>query len=94
MNVLKKLFELRESLDTYERELGFDQLSEVEKAVLEFVMHQKDATITAVTKNQYFAKYSLSTIKRAVGVLLSNDIISATQSNVDRRAMILRYTNK
>jgi len=94
MSILRKLFELRESLDSYERELGFDQLSEVEKAVLEFVMHQKDATITAVTKNQYFAKYSLSTIKRAVGVLLSNDIISATQSNVDRRAMILRYTNK
>lgn len=91
MSVLKKLFELRESLDNYERELGFDQLSEVEKSVLEFIMHQKDATITAITKNQYFAKYSLSTIKRAVGVLLSNDIITATQSTVDRRAMILTY---
>ncbi len=91
MSVLKKLFELRASLDTYERELGFDQLSEVEKSVLEFIIHQKDATITAVTKNQYFAKYSLSTIKRAVGVLLSNDIITATQSSADRRAMILTY---
>lgn len=91
MSVLKKLFELRESLDNYERELGFDQLSEVEKSVLEFIIHQKDATITAVTKNQYFAKYSLSTIKRAVGVLLSNDIITATQSSADRRAMILTY---
>lgn len=91
MSVLKKLFELRESLDNYERELGFDQLSEVEKSVLEFIMHEKDATITAITKNQYFSKYSLSTIKRAVGVLLSNDIIIATQSTVDRRAMILTY---
>ena len=91
MSVLKKLVGLRESLDNYERELGFDQLSEVEKSVLEFIMHQKDATITAITKNQYFAKYSLSTIKRAVGVLLSNDIITATQSTVDRRAMILTY---
>ena len=91
MSGLKKLFELRASLDTYERELGFDQLSEVEKSVLEFIIHQKDATITAVTKNQYFAKYSLSTIKRAVGVLLSNDIITATQSSADRRAMILTY---
>ena len=91
MGTLSKLFELRESLDTYERELGFAQLSEVEKSVLEFVMHQKDATITAVTKNQYFAKYSLSTIKRAVSVLLANDIISANQSLSDRRAMILSY---
>lgn len=91
MNVLTKLFELRESLDTYEREMGLDQLSEVEKSVLEFVMNKKDATITAITKNQYFAKYSLSTIKRAVGVLLSNEIISANQSQSDRRAMILTY---
>jgi len=91
MNVLTKLFELRESLDAYEREMGFDQLSEVEKSVLEFVMQKKDATITAITKNQYFAKYSLSTIKRAVGVLLSNEIISANQSQSDRRAMILTY---
>ena len=91
MSKLKKLFELRESLDTYERELGLGQLSEVERSVLEFVMHQKDATITAITKNQYFSKYSLSTIKRAVGVLLSNEIISADQSQSDRRAMILSY---
>lgn len=91
MSTLKKLFELRESLDAYERELGLDQLSEVEKSVLEFVMQKKEATITAITKDRYFAKYSLSTIKRAVGVLLSNDIISANQSNSDRRAMILSY---
>lgn len=91
MGTLSKLFELRESLDSYERELGFDQLSEVEKSVLEFVMHQRDSTITAITKNQYFSKYSLSTVKRAVGFLLANNIISANQSNVDRRAMILTY---
>ena len=91
MDTLKKLFELRESLDNYERDLGLDQLSEVEKSVLEFVMHKRDATITTITKNQYFAKYSLSTIKRVVGVLLANDIIAANQSNVDRRAMILTY---
>ena len=50
MSTLKKLFELRESLDTYERELGIDQLSEVEKAVLEFVMNKKDATITELLR--------------------------------------------
>ncbi len=91
MKALEKLFELRRSLDTYEREMGFDQLSEVEKSVLEFVMHSKDANITKITKDQYFTKYSLSTIKRAVGVLLTEDIITATQSNVDKRAMVLEY---
>ena len=91
MKTLEKLFELRRSLDTYERDMGFGQLSEVEKSVLEFIMHTKDTNITAITKDQYFAKYSLSTIKRAVGILLSEDIISAKQSNADRRAMILAY---
>jgi DNA-binding MarR family transcriptional regulator len=93
MGLLSKLFELRESLDAYERELGFGQLSEVEKAVLEFVIHQKDATITSVTKNKYFSKYSLSTIKRAVGILLDDGIINANQSKSDRRSMILTYNN-
>ena len=91
MKALEKLFELRRSLDAYEREMGFDQLSEVEKSVLEFVMHSKDANITKITKDQYFAKYSLSTIKRAVGVLITENIITATQSRVDKRAMILEY---
>jgi len=91
MSTLNKLFELRRSLDVYEREMGFDKLSEVEKSVLEFIMHTKDANITAITKDQYFAKYSLSTIKRAVGVLLTENIISANQSSEDRRAMILSY---
>jgi hypothetical protein len=91
MKVLAKLFELRRSLDAYEREMGFDQLSEVEKSVLEFVMHSKDVNIAKITKDQYFTKYSLSTIKRAVGVLLTEDIITATQSNVDKRAMVLEY---
>ncbi len=71
--------------------MGFDKLSEVEKAVLEFVMQSKDANITQITKDQYFAKYSLSTIKRAVGVLLTENIISATQSTLDKRAMVLSY---
>jgi len=94
MKALEKLFELRRSLDTYERQMGFDKLSEVEKSVLEFVMHAKDANITKITKDQYFLKYSLSTIKRAVGVLLSENIIAATQSSADKRSMILSYNLK
>ncbi|SMN16035.1 hypothetical protein CRYPA_1966 [uncultured Candidatus Thioglobus sp.] len=91
MKALEKLFELRRSLDTYEREMGFDKFSEVEKSVLEYVIHSKDANITAITKDQYFSKYSLSTIKRTVGVLLTESIITATQSSADKRAMILTY---
>ena len=37
----------------------------------------------------YFSKYSLSTIKRAVLFLTSNNIVTASQSEIDRREMIL-----
>jgi len=94
MKALEKLFELRRSLATYECEMGFDKLSEVEKSVLEFVMHSKDANITRITKDEYFYKYSLSTIKRAVGVLLNKEIILATQSSLDKRSMILTYNQQ
>ncbi len=92
MNTLNKLFELRKSLDKYEREMGFNNLSEVEKSVLAFIAHTKDANITKITKDQYFRKYSLSTIKRAVGALINEGIVSSTQSEKDKREMILACT--
>ena len=91
MESLEKLFELRQSLARYEQDMGLEQLSEVEKSVLAFIMHTDNANITAITKDQYFAKYSLSTIKRAVGVLLEKNIISAVKSSADKRAMVLTY---
>ncbi len=45
MSALKKLFELRRSLDAYETEMGFNQLSEVEKSVLAFIASKKDANL-------------------------------------------------
>ena len=91
MSALAKLFQLRKALDEYEQELGMSHLSEVEKAVLSYVTHQATSTITAIKNDPYFEKYSLSTIKRAVGALLSQDIIVSKQSMDDKRAMNLSY---
>ena len=91
MSTLAKLFQLRKALDEYEQELGMSHLSEVEKAVLSYVTHQATSTITAIKNDPYFEKYSLSTIKRAVGALLSQDIIVSEQSMDDKRAMNLSY---
>ena len=91
MSTLAKLFQLRKALDEYEQELGMSHLSEVEKAVLSYVTHQATSTITAIKNDPYFEKYSLSTIKRAVGALLSQDIIISEQSMDDKRAMNLSY---
>lgn len=94
MSALAKLFQLRKALDEYEQELGLSHLSEVEKAVLSYVTHQATSTITAIKNDPYFEKYSLSTIKRAVGALLSQDIIISEQSMDDKRAMNLSYAIK
>ena len=94
VSTLSKLFQLRKALDDYEQELGMGHLSEVEKAVLSYVTHQATSTITAIKNDPYFEKYSLSTIKRAVGALLSQDIIVSEQSLDDKRAMNLSYAIK
>ena len=52
------------------------------------------STITVIKNDPYFEKYSLSTIKRAVGALLSQEIINSEQSMDDKRAMNLSYAVK
>ena len=91
MSTIAKLFQLRKALDEYEQELGMSHLSEVEKAVLSYITHNSTSTITAIKNDPYFEKYSLSTIKRAVGALLSQEIIASEQSLDDKRAMNLSY---
>ena len=70
---LSKLFQLRQChSDACEKDIGLDHLSEVERAVFSFITSNGNVTITSITKHPYFAKYSLSTIKRAV-LSLQND---------------------
>ena len=89
---LSKLFELRQALDAYEKDVGLDHLSEVERAVFSFVTSNENVTITSITKHQYFAKYSLSTIKRAVLALQNDGLIKSQQSEIDGREMYLTHS--
>ena len=89
---LTKLFELRQALDACEKDVGLDHLSEVERAVFSFVTSNENVTITAITKHPYFAKYSLSTIKRAVLCLLNDGLIKSQQSKNDLREMHLTHS--
>ena len=90
--VLSKLFELRQALDVCEKDIGLDHLSEVEKAVFSFVTSNKNVTITSINKHPYFAKYSLSTIKRAVLYLQHLDLIKSQKSKTDAREMHLIHS--
>ncbi len=90
-SAIQKLFQLRKALDDCERELGLNHLSEVERAVVSFVSSNSCNTITAIKKHPYFAKYSLSTIKRAVLSLQDQGVISSQQSATDKREMHLEF---
>ena len=91
-NALSKLFELRQALDAYEKDIGLDHLSEVERAVFSFITSNENVTITSITKHPYFAKYSLSTIKRAVLFLQNDSLIKSQRSETDGREMHLTYS--
>ena len=88
---VSRLFQLRKALDECEKEFGLAEYSEVEKAVFSFISSNSNATITSIKNDPYFSKYSLSTIKRAVLFLTSNNIVRADQSSVDKREMILSF---
>ena len=89
---LSKLFQLRQALDACEKNIGLDHLSEVERAVFSFITSNGNVTITSITKHPYFAKYSLSTIKRAVLALQNNGFIKSQRSETDAREMHLTHS--
>ena len=91
-NTLSKLFELRQALEAYEKEVGLDHLSEVERAVFSFITSNENVTITSITKHPYFNKYSLSTIKRAVLALQNDGLIKSQKSKTDAREMHLTHS--
>ena len=88
---VNRLFQLRQALDECEKEFGLNGFSEVERAVFSYITSNAHVTITSIKNDPYFSKYSLSTIKRAVLFLTSNNIISADQSSEDKREMILTF---
>ena len=88
---VNRLFQLRQALDECEKEFGLSGYSEVERAVFSYITSNTHVTITSIKNDPYFSKYSLSTIKRAVLFLTSNNIISSDQSSEDKREMILSF---
>ena len=90
---INNLFEIRKSLEKFEQEVGISKLTDLEKSILEFVASSKEVTLTVITQNEYFQKYSLSSIKRAVSNLIESDLVLKEISKGDRRARFLVYKN-
>jgi DNA-binding MarR family transcriptional regulator len=91
MEEFDNLFKMRKSLDKFEQEMGINEFSNLEKSVLEFIASANNATITSITKTDYFRKYSLSSIKRAVNALIDYKFIKQVVSSSDKRSKFLVY---
>lgn len=88
---IHNLFEIRKSLERFEQEVGISNLSDLEKSIIEFVASSKEVTLTVITQTEYFQKYSLSSIKRAVNNLIESDIVYQEIPKGDRRARFLVF---
>ena len=92
MTTLNKLFDLRKSLVKFEENLGLSNLSDLEKAILEFIGNQAvdNATLTDIIQDDYFKNYSLSTIKRGLVSLIGKGLVLQEFGKDDRRKRILK----
>jgi DNA-dependent RNA polymerase auxiliary subunit epsilon len=86
---LNNLFDARYKVYYCERQLGISGMSETTKAIYELIASQ-EATIQRIVDNKYFSRISLSTIKRSVVELLSENMITATTGSKDKRERILK----
>jgi len=90
---INKLFQLRRSIDKFEKELGFKGLTNAERSVLEYIISTPNATLTSISLDPYFEEYSFSTLKRAVYKLFDTGLIKKQSSNNDKRESILVYSS-
>lgn len=70
-------------------------LTHLEFAMLCHIAHQDgNANITSIVRHPYFAVASLSTVKRAVSRLISEDLIYATDTSQDKRERMLSLVDR
>ena len=74
-----------------EKQLGLSELSEREKATLEFIASRKGTRISDVVNETYFSDQSFSTIKRNVLKLKRLKLIKTNdvKTNNDKRDRVL-----
>jgi len=91
---LETWFKLKHSAYRYERKLGIDEWTEVEKSVLAFIAGSHGTTIEKIIRHEYFLQVSRSTIKRAVASLKIRGYINANMNIKDQREMTLTYNTE
>ena len=88
----QKLFNLRKSLDLWEKEIGIDRLSTKSKIIIEFLLSQKKLPISLnEIRNDNFVekKMSIATFNRCINELIKSKRIKVYLDTNDRRSQII-----
>ena len=94
MNKIKKLYQLRESLFSWEKEIGIDNLSEKSKIIFSYLLTIKKfpVAVNSIKYNELIEKnMSIATFNRAIKELVQNQKISLLPDPRDKRSQIVNF---
>ncbi len=88
----QKLFNLRKSLDFWEKEIGIDRLNTKSKIIFEYLLSQKKLPISLnEIRNDNFIekKMSIASFNRCINELIKSKRIKVYLDTNDRRSQII-----
>ena len=88
----QKLFNLRKSLDLWEKEIGIDKLSTKSKIIIEYLLSQRKLPISLNkirSDNFVEKKMSIASFNRCINELIKSKRIKVYLDTNDRRSQII-----
>ena len=88
----QKLFNLRKSLDLWEKEIGIDRLSTKSKIIIEYLLSQRKLPISLnkIRRDNFVEKkMSIATFNRCINELIKSKRIKVYLDTNDRRSQII-----
>tara|TARA_Y100000768_G_scaffold102365_1_gene74774 strand:- start:606 stop:896 length:291 start_codon:yes stop_codon:yes gene_type:complete len=88
----QKLFNLRKSLDLWEKEIGIDRLSTKSKIIVEYLLSQKKLPISLneIRNDNFIEKnMSIASFNRCIKELIKSKRIKVYLDTNDRRSQII-----
>ena len=96
MNKIKKLYQLRESLLVWEKEVGINNLSEKSKIIFSYLLtiNNFPVAVNSIKTNELIGtNMSTATFNRAIKELVNSGKISLHPDPRDKRSNILSLIN-
>ena len=88
----QKLFNLRKSLDLWEKEIGIDRLSTKSKIIIEYLLSQRKLPISLnkIRRDNFVEKkMSIASFNRCINELIKSKKIKVYLDTNDRRSQII-----